>query len=209
VNKSPFDDGFMKDMKDQMFKKPKKTGFEGPGADVRWEMSLDLHEAVLGAEKELSFQTKVKCQDCDGLGNVKSTTIRCSKCKGWGRFKVDKTVTVKVPPGVVDGSVVRLKEQGEHGNPPGNLMVRCGVPMASATIRRDGNDLYSDVRVSQSELDNGTSVTVTTIEGNTGSLKVPPNTKAGAALRIKGRGAPVVLGSMEERGDHFFCLTLK
>lgn len=61
-----------------------------------WDACSSSHGTLFRITSQIVIRVQVKCQDCDGLGNVKSTTIRCSKCKGWGRFKVDKTVTVKV-----------------------------------------------------------------------------------------------------------------
>ena len=109
------------------------------------------------------------------------------------------------------------------------------APATSATIRRDGADLYSDASVSQAELDAGGSVEVShpvsltvsltvspslcltvclpyqviTVEGSTGALKVAAGTKPMAYLRIKGRGAPTVVGSLDDRGDHYFRLVVK
>jgi molecular chaperone DnaJ len=59
---------------------------------------------------------------------LKSTTIRCTPCGGKGRQLVTRKINVKVPPGVQNGSTVRVKEQGDYGKPPGNLMVETYVP---------------------------------------------------------------------------------
>lgn len=68
------------------------------------------------------------CEGCNGEGMLKSTTIRCTPCGGKGRQLVTRKINVKVPPGVQNGSTVRVKEQGDYGKPPGNLMVETYVP---------------------------------------------------------------------------------
>jgi len=204
-NKTPFEDfkGFK-----WKWEKPKDVGYEGVGSDVRCNLNVEFEEAILGAEKEVEFQAKVFCEKCKGQGMLKGTTIRCTPCEGKGRALTSRKLKVKVPAGVQSGSTVRLKEQGDFGEPPGSLLVNVVAPWSTSTIRRDGADLYSDVKVTQKALDEGTTVTVVTVEGSEGSLKVPPNTKSGAHLRIKGRGAPTAIGNMEERGDHYFRLVV-
>ena len=93
--------------------------------------------------------TQVLCDKCEGRGNLKGTAIVCSQCEGQGRYRMEKNVSVNVPPGVNDGSTIRLKGMGEHGVPPGNLLIRVCAPATTATIRRDGADLYSDASVTQ------------------------------------------------------------
>jgi DnaJ-class molecular chaperone len=105
----------------------------------RWEMNVSLEQAVLGGEKELKYEAKVLCAACEGRGNLKGTAIVCSQCAGQGRYRMEKTISVKVPPGVNDGSTIRLKAMGEHGVPPGNLLVRARSPLAIERVHLVGS----------------------------------------------------------------------
>lgn len=97
------------------------------------------------------------------------------------------------------------QEAGDFGTPNGALLVRITAPLSSATVRRDGADLYSDVSVRFADPAQDSSVKVKTVDGKEGELRVPAGTKVGAALRVKGRGAPKTPGG-EERGDHYFVV---
>ncbi|KAK3248800.1 hypothetical protein CYMTET_41749 [Cymbomonas tetramitiformis] len=202
--KTPFDEGFWKNLR----KQPKSNVFDGPGADVRRELNVSFTDAILGAELPLNYERKVFCSKCKGKGNLPSSPIPCSNCKAEGRLLEEKSLTVTVPAGVQEGSQLSLKQQGDDGNPAGNLIVRISAPSWNATVRRDKQHLYSDAYVSQEDLINGGAVTIETIDGTEGSLKVPQGTKEGAYLRIKGRGAPEKVNS-KERGDHYFRLVVK
>jgi molecular chaperone DnaJ len=124
----------------------------------------------------------------------------CSKCRGSGRERRIKTYTVKIKPGVKDGTKIRLKGKGEagsHGGPAGDLVVVTRVA-PSDTYERRGDDLVVQVPVSYSTAALGGKVDVPTPEGAV-SLKIPSGSEDGKLLRIKGRGAPRLSGS--GRGD--------
>lgn len=179
-----------------------------PGVDVRADMRVTLEEAVLGAKKPLTYGRECVCASCQGTGRLSSTFITCDACGGTGKTTKETRVEVTVPAGVPDGATLRLKEQGGEGTPNGELYVK--VAAAAMTqggiIRRLGADLYTDVPVVRFPArGEPASVRVRTVEGDWGSLAVAADAEAGAALRIRGRGAPVKPGS-SERGDHLFVV---
>jgi len=134
------------------------------------------------------------CPRCRGNGTVIEQP--CPKCHGSGRERRIKTYTVKVKPGVRDGTRIRLKgkgEAGENGGPAGDLVVVTRVT-ESSTYERRGDDLVVQVPVSFTTAALGGSVEVPTPEG-TVSLKIPAGSEDGKLLRIKGRGAPRLNGS--------------
>jgi len=150
------------------------------------------------AESQGLFALSQPCPRCRGNGTVIEQP--CPKCQGTGRERRIKTYTVKIKPGVKDGTRIRLKGKGEaglHGGPAGDLIVVTRVDQ-SPTYERRGDDLVVAVPVSYATAALGGSVEVPTPDGPV-SLKIPSGSEDGKLLRIKGRGAPKLNGS--GRGD--------
>ena len=176
-----------------------------PGKDTYATLSVSLEEAVLGAKKPVKYERGVECKSCKGTGRIPSTFIDCDCDNGFQLMARDIDVTV--PPGVGEGSTLRIKDQGGDGQPPGSLYVTIKAPAmnAGASITRRGADLYSDVVVRFPKKGEASSVRVRTVDGTWGNLSVAADADKGKALRIKGKGAPVKPGS-DECGDHYFTI---
>ena len=102
-----------------------------------------------------------------------------------------ETIDVNIPPGVNDGSKIRLAGKGEPGRqgaPPGDLYIITRV-RPHPVFKRDGDTLSVDLPVTISEAMNGAEVVVPTPDGQV-QLKIPPGTKSGRRLRLKGKGVP-------------------
>lgn len=150
------------------------------------------------AESQGLFALSQPCPRCRGNGTVIEKP--CRTCHGSGRQRRIRTYTVKIKPGVRDGTRIRLKGKGEAGTaggPAGDLIVVTRVDRSPIYERR-GDDLVVSVPVSFPTAALGGSVQVPTPDG-TVSLKIPAGSEDGKLLRIKGRGAPKLNGS--GRGD--------
>jgi len=146
------------------------------------------------SESQGLFALSQPCPRCRGNGTVIEQP--CPKCHGSGRERRIKTYTVKIKPGVKDGTKIRLKgkgEAGENGGPAGDLIVVTRVA-SSDTYERRGDDLIVQVPVSFATATLGGKVDVQTPEGLV-TLKIPAGSEDGKLLRIKGRGAPRLNGS--------------
>jgi molecular chaperone DnaJ len=150
------------------------------------------------SESQGLFALSQPCPRCRGNGTVIEKP--CTKCHGSGRERRRRTFTVKIKPGVKDGTKIRLKgkgEVGQNGGPNGDLVVVTRVA-PSDTYERRGDDLVVQVPVSFPTAALGGKVEVSTPEGAV-SLKIPAGSEDGKLLRIKGRGAPKLNG--KGKGD--------
>jgi curved DNA-binding protein len=102
-----------------------------------------------------------------------------------------KRLEVKIPPGVKDGSRVRISGKGAegYGGAKGDLYLVTSV-RPHRTFRRHGDDLYTDVSVPLTVAVLGGEVKVNTPKGSKLSLKIPPETQNGRSFRLKGQGMP-------------------
>ena len=146
------------------------------------------------------FSVSRTCSKCGGAGTI--ITHPCPSCRGQQRVAREKTVTVKVPAGVDDGTRILFSGEGHagvYGGPAGDLYVVLDVK-EHAFFERQGKDLYCSVPVSFPQAALGAEITLPTLEGEH-TLTIPPGTQSGATLRVKGKGVPAVRG--HGRGDLF------
>ena len=102
-----------------------------------------------------------------------------------------RTVTARIPPGVADGQTIRLPGRGEPGSdggPPGDLRIRVSVA-PHRVLGRSGRDLTVTVPVTFPEAALGADIAVPTLDGPV-TVRVPPGTRSGTTLRVRGRGVP-------------------
>ncbi len=135
------------------------------------------------------FRVNRTCDACGGAGETISE--HCRDCRGAGRIEGVQTISVKVPPGVEEGSRLRLVGEGEAGiagGPPGDLYVVIQL-QPSQFFDRDGTDLHCEVPIPFVAAALGTEVEVPTLEG-TRKLEVPEGTQSGKVFRLKGEGLP-------------------
>ncbi len=138
------------------------------------------------------------CPRCGGLGEI--VTTPCPTCRGEGRVTADKSYTVDVPAGVVDGSTLRLTRRGAvgpRGGSPGDLYVHLRVKPHDR-FRRIDDDLVTEVPISIAQAALGTKVTLTTLDGDE-DLVVTAGTQPGHEFVLRNRGVPRLHG--RGRGD--------
>ncbi len=144
------------------------------------------------------FKMSQACPECRGTG--RKITAACRKCAGRGKVLMTDTVKVKIPAGVDNGSVVRLKGKGhagEGGGPPGDLLIEISVRQ-HRLFRRKGDDIHVQLPVTFGEAALGTKIEVPTIDG-VSVMKLPPGTQGGQRFKLSGKG--FVSPRTKQRGD--------
>jgi molecular chaperone DnaJ len=134
------------------------------------------------------------CAACGGTGQQRFQ--RCDVCSAQGRLVRSEPVPVRVPPGVVTASRLRIPERGNtgrRGGRTGDLFVDIQV-QPHPVLRREGDHLFLVVPVAVHEAVLGARIDVPTLEGPA-KLRIPPGTQGGQQFRLSGRGAPTSSGS--------------
>ena len=144
------------------------------------------------------LQMQEACQACHGTGSV--ILHPCKRCGGSGVVRVEKELQIHIPPGVDEGSKLRVSGQGGPGvggGPAGNLYVIIALK-PHAVFERNGQDLICELPVPLETALQGGIVDVPTISGRT-RMKIAPGTQNGTMLRLRGKGVPALKGGA--RGD--------
>ncbi|HEX2435972.1 MAG TPA: molecular chaperone DnaJ [Solirubrobacterales bacterium] len=153
------------------------------------------------------FAISQPCPQCGGAGQIIEDP--CRACGGTGLTEQRKRYRVTIPPGVRDGTRIRLPGKGEdgpRGGPPGDLYVVTRVtPSPVFRQRRDG-DLEVVVPITIAEAVQGATIEVPTLKG-TKRIRVPAGTRHGSVQRLRGQGLPKPGG--KERGDIRYRLEIE
>jgi molecular chaperone DnaJ len=136
------------------------------------------------------FSISQPCSQCGGSGQV--IEHPCPTCGGSGLTQQSKRYKVNIPPGVKDGSRIRLAGKGEdgpRGGPPGDLYVTTRVAASPVFKRLDDGNLEVTVPITVPEALRGGTIAVPTLSG-TKKIKVAPGTRHGSVQRLRGEGPP-------------------
>ena len=153
------------------------------------------------------FINTTVCPQCQGEGKV--ITEPCLQCRGSGREKHQRRISVKIPPGVNDGTQVRLSGEGEagtRGGSLGDLYVTLSV-LEHEFFIRDGDNILYELPVNFAQAALGTEVEVPVLEGKT-KLNIPAGSQTGKTFRLKDKGIAHL--RRNGRGDqivHLFVAT--
>ena len=161
--------------------------FRYRGADVHATLALGLAAALAGGKSRFGVEGTVACARCGGVGLLGEHV--CPACAGLGTLRQPRTVDLAIPKGVRDGQVMRLRGLGEPGAndaEAGDLYLTIRLE-SDDVFRIRGSDVEADVVVAPWEAVFGTSAEVRTPAG-TVTLTIPPDTRAGARLRLRGQG---------------------
>ena len=140
------------------------------------------------------FSVAQTCPTCRGQGKVIQDP--CGNCGGEGRIKKQKTLSVKIPPGVDNGDRIRLTGEGEaggNGGPSGDLYVEIHM-RPHEVFTRDGQDLHCEMPISFTNAAIGGAVEIPTLNASA-KIKIPAETQTGKVFRLRGKGIKEVRSS--------------
>jgi len=145
------------------------------------------------------FVIEKPCPNCHGRGEVIERP--CRECRGEGRVDRMQKLGVEIPPGVDNGTRIRLSGKGEagpQGAPPGDLYIFVAVK-PHPVFEREGTALFTRVPISFTVAALGGSIDIPGLDGETHAIEIPAGIQSGRQLRRRGAGMPVLQG--RGRGD--------
>ena len=143
------------------------------------------------------------CDECHGEGKVIKEL--CPQCKGRGSTRKRRRITIDIPAGVDNGSVMPLRGEGEpglKGGSNGDLYIYIRVK-PHKLFNREGINIYGEIPISFTQAALGDEIEVPTLEGKT-RYTVPEGTQTGTTFRIKNKGIPSLKSKI--RGDLYFTV---
>lgn len=145
------------------------------------------------------FRMVRTCPACHGRGQ--SIKTPCRACGGRGLTQKERTLSVKIPPGVEDGTRIRLAGEGDmgaRGGPPGDLYLFLSVK-PHPLFERDGPDLYCRAPAPMCKAALGGEMEIPTIDGDRAKVTIPAGAQTGRRFRIRGKGMTNLRS--KDRGD--------
>lgn len=177
------------------------------GPDLSTQLDVQLADLVKGAKIRIQVPTTRVCSVCAGESIDPNWTRQpgerppaCPACSGTGREATQNKLEVKVPPGVEDGSRLRLKAEGEpglRGGRAGDLYLTLNVKL-HPLLSRKADQLSTQVPVPLPVALLGGAIQLPGPQG-TLELTIPPGTQSGHVFRLDGQGLPPAGGG--KRGD--------
>lgn len=161
--------------------------------DITQDLYIDIEDLMADKQKSVQISYMDLCPKCFGRGNV------CYNCGGSGYTSISKTLTVKIPKGVHEGSKIRISNEGKESQSgqKGNIYFVIKFKI-NPHYKIEGENIISDLDVYAAEAILGTSKNVKTLHGDV-KVTLPPCTQAGKTLRLKELGLPKKGGGY---GDH-------
>ena len=147
------------------------------------------------------FTVERTCSHCQGVGQVIDNP--CRTCSGSGRLRREKTLQVKIPSGVEDGTRIRLAGEGEagmRGAPAGDLYVFLGI-RPHEIFQRDGSNIFCRVPIPMTTAELGGQIEVPTVDGTRARITIPAGVQSGHQFRLRGKGMTVMRSTV--RGDMY------
>lgn len=181
----------------------KGTGAEGGTSIEKCEECKGTGQVHRAAQRGYTRMITIsECPVCHGAG--KRILKKCPECGGSGETRRPRKLSLKIPAGIEEGTVMRLAGEGERGpsGMNGDLFVRIIIE-EDPHFQRRGKDVYGDISIELGQALLGDKVKIPTLGGHV-LLTIPPGTQPEATLRLRGEGLPPQGGG--PRGDYFILV---
>lgn len=153
------------------------------------------------------FKIEQACSRCRGRGYIIENP--CRTCSGAGRAKREESLNISVPPGVKDGSALRMAGEGEagiRGAPPGDLYIFTHIK-PHELFKVEGSTIHCEVPVDMITAALGGNIEVPTIEGGKARVTIPEGVQTGYQLRLAKKGMRAI--NSANRGDMIVHLIIE
>ncbi|RUM59129.1 MAG: molecular chaperone DnaJ [Persephonella sp.] len=134
------------------------------------------------------------CPRCNGTGVISEP---CDKCNGRGLVLKTETVKIRIPPGVDNGTKLRVPgkgHSGRFGGATGDLWIVVNIKHHHL-YERKGDNLYIKTKITVAEAIKGTKIKVPLLDGREEEITVKPGTQTGETIRVYGKGMPKLKSS--------------
>jgi len=140
-----------------------------------------------------TFSHQTVCPECIGRGEVPEK--KCKKCHAQGVVKEQTEIPIKVPAGIENGEMIRLRGAGEAipGGVAGDLYVRVHVKTHSQ-FKKQGVHLLMDLDIKITDAMLGSKYTIKTLDGKKLEVNIPQGVTHGEMLRVRGKGVNTQAG---------------
>jgi molecular chaperone DnaJ len=138
------------------------------------------------------FMVERTCPACRGNGLVIENP--CGDCSGTGSKNKNKTLDVKIPAGVEEGTRIRLSGEGKAGErngPSGDLYIFIDIEY-HPIFQRDGSTVFCEIPIPMTTATLGGNIDVPTVDGKTATVKIPKGTQTGKRMKIHGKGMTIL-----------------
>ena len=170
------------------------------GRDLKTKLTVMLSDLVSGTKMHLEVPSTRPCSSCGGIGitagsSGESESRPCASCESTGRQACVNKLEVFIPPGLEDGTTLKISGEGEpglRGGKNGDLFVQVNIS-PHPVLERNGKDLFCEVPISLQVALMGGQVDVPGLEKLL-VLKIPANTLSGKIMRLRGQGLPSAKG---------------
>jgi molecular chaperone DnaJ len=149
-----------------------------------------------------NIQQATVCPTCSGTGKVPEKI--CTVCNGKGTQTKLEKIELKIPAGIDDGAIIRLRERGEAiaNGPSGDLFVNIRVK-AHKQFTREGDLILSQEHIGMADAALGVDINVNTVDGPV-RMKIPAGTQNGSDFKLSGHGVTHLKGG--GRGAHIVTI---
>lgn len=160
---------------------------EEDGSDITMDITITVNEAIEGTNRIVNILHTAPCPQCFGRKFINGES--CIMCQGTGEISIYKKLNIKIPPGIMNGSKIRVRGEGNtspNGGEDGDLYLNV-IVQHSDMFKYDNQNILCEVAISPFEAVLGATVEIPTPQGIF-KMKVPPMTNSGQKFRIAGEG---------------------